>query len=58
VAGSGDQQSQAPTRDLLYAAGFTGITTTSTYLAGTGLHSAIIQATRPAATTGKHPAQP
>ena len=35
-------------RDLLRAAGFTGITITSTHPADTGLHSAIIQATRPA----------
>src|SRR5713101_7119357 len=35
-------------RDLLLAAGFTAITITSTNEAGTGLHSAIIQATKPA----------
>jgi len=34
--------------DLLHAAGFTGITVTTTTLAGAGLHSAIIQATKPA----------
>jgi SAM-dependent methyltransferase len=34
-------------RDLLLAAGFTGITITATCPAGTGLHSAIIQATKP-----------
>ncbi len=36
-------------RDLLLAAGFTGISITSTHDAGAGLHSAIIQATKPAA---------
>jgi SAM-dependent methyltransferase len=36
-------------RDLLLAAGFTGIIVTSTYEAGAGLHSAIIQAATPAA---------
>jgi SAM-dependent methyltransferase len=40
---------QAQYRDLLLAAGFTGITITSTYQAGPGLHSAIIQAAKPAA---------
>ena len=39
---------QAQYRDLLLAAGFTGITITSTYEASPGLHSAIIQATKPA----------
>ena len=34
---------------LLLAAGFTGITITTTSDAGPGLHSAIVQATRPAA---------
>jgi SAM-dependent methyltransferase len=36
-------------RDLLLAAGFTAISLTSTHDAGGGLHSAIIQAARPAA---------
>jgi SAM-dependent methyltransferase len=36
-------------RDLLLAAGFTGIHITVTHDAGAGLHSAIIQAARPAA---------
>ncbi len=36
-------------RDILTAAGFTGITITCTHAPGDGLHSAIIQATRPAA---------
>jgi ubiquinone/menaquinone biosynthesis C-methylase UbiE len=35
-------------RDLLLAAGFIGITITSTHPAGAGLHSAIIQAAKPA----------
>ncbi len=39
---------QAQYRHLLRAAGFTGITITSTHQVGAGLHSAIIQATRPA----------
>jgi hypothetical protein len=34
-------------RDLLQAAGFTGINITTTHQAGTGLHSAIIQSRRP-----------
>ena len=34
---------------LLWAAGFTGVTITLTHQAGAGLHSAIIQAARPAA---------
>jgi hypothetical protein len=34
--------------DLLHAAGFTAIAITSTAHAGTGLHSAIIQAVKPA----------
>jgi 2-polyprenyl-3-methyl-5-hydroxy-6-metoxy-1,4-benzoquinol methylase len=37
---------------LLLAIGFTGITITATHEAGPGLHSAIIQATRPAAPPG------
>jgi ubiquinone/menaquinone biosynthesis C-methylase UbiE len=40
---------QAQYRDLLLAAGFTAITITSTHEAGAGLHSAIIQAAKPAA---------
>jgi arsenite methyltransferase len=36
-------------RDLLQAAGFTGFTITLTHDAAPGLHSAIIQATKPAA---------
>jgi len=40
---------QAQYRDLLLAAGFTGITITPTYQAEPGLHSAIVQAARPAA---------
>jgi SAM-dependent methyltransferase len=36
-------------RDQLLAAGFTAVSITSTHEAGTGLHSAIIQAVRPAA---------
>jgi SAM-dependent methyltransferase len=40
---------QAQYRDVLLAAGFTGIVITSTYEAGPGLHSAIIKAARPAA---------
>jgi ubiquinone/menaquinone biosynthesis C-methylase UbiE len=40
---------QAQYRDLLLAAGFTGITITPTHQAEPGLHSAIIQAVRPAA---------
>jgi ubiquinone/menaquinone biosynthesis C-methylase UbiE len=35
-------------RDLLLAVGFTFITITSTHEAGAGLHSAIIQAAKPA----------
>jgi SAM-dependent methyltransferase len=42
-------------RDLLLAAGFAGIKITSTNDAGGGLHSAIIQATKPAA--GRGPTQ-
>jgi SAM-dependent methyltransferase len=40
---------QAQYRDLLLAAGFTGITITLTRQAEPGLHSAIVQAVRPAA---------
>jgi len=35
-------------RDLLLASGFTGITITTTHHAAPGLHSAIVQAARPA----------
>jgi arsenite methyltransferase len=38
---------QTQYRDLLRAAGFTGIAITSTHQAGAGLHSAIIQAAKP-----------
>ena len=47
-AGCGATLNQAQYRDLLHAAGFTAITTTSTHQAGPGLHSAIIQAAKPA----------
>ena len=40
---------QAQYRDLLLAAGFTAVTITLTYHAAPGLHSAIIQAAKPAA---------
>ena len=46
--GCGPTLSQAQYRDLLHAAGFTAITITSTHRAGPGLHSAVIQATKPA----------
>jgi SAM-dependent methyltransferase len=46
--GCGPTLTHAQYRDLLRAAGFTGITITSAHTAGAGLHSAIIQATRPA----------
>ncbi len=46
--GCGATITQAHYRDLLQAAGFTGIAITSTHEAGPGLHSAIIQAARPA----------
>ena len=49
LVGCGAALTQAQYRDLLLAAGFTGIAITSTDQAGEGLHSAIIQATRPAA---------
>ena len=45
--GCGPTLTHVQYRDLLRAAGFTGITITSTHEAGAGLHSAIIQATRP-----------
>ena len=46
-AGCGATLTQAQYRDLLQAAGFTGIAITSTHEAGPGLHSAIIQAAKP-----------
>ena len=48
-AGCGGTLTQQRYRDLLLAAGFTGISITSTYEAGPGLHSAIIQAAKPGA---------
>jgi 2-polyprenyl-3-methyl-5-hydroxy-6-metoxy-1,4-benzoquinol methylase len=39
-------------RDLLLASGFTGVSITTSHEAAPGLHSAIIQATRPAAPPG------
>jgi hypothetical protein len=50
-AGCSSTLTQAQYRDLLLATGFTAITITSTYEAGPGLHSAIIQAAKPA---GQH----
>jgi SAM-dependent methyltransferase len=47
-AGCGGTLTQPQYRDLLHAAGFTAIAITSTHQAGPGLHSAIIQATKPA----------
>jgi SAM-dependent methyltransferase len=47
-AGCGVTLTQARYRDLLRAAGFTGIAITSTHGAGPGLHSAVIQAAKPA----------
>jgi SAM-dependent methyltransferase len=47
-AGCGATLTQARYRDLLQAAGFTSIAITSTHEAGPGLHSAIIQAAKPA----------
>jgi SAM-dependent methyltransferase len=47
-AGSGATLTQAQYRDLLQAAGFTSIAITSTHEAGPGLHSAVIQAAKPA----------
>jgi len=44
-----DTLTQAQYRDLLNAAGFTAVTITVTYDAAPGLHSAIIQAAKPAA---------
>jgi SAM-dependent methyltransferase len=46
-AGCGATLTQTQYSDLLQAAGFTGIAITSTYEAGPGLHSAIIQAAKP-----------
>jgi SAM-dependent methyltransferase len=46
--GCGGMLSQQQYRDLLLEAGFTGIAITSTHEAGPGLHSAIIQAAKPA----------
>jgi SAM-dependent methyltransferase len=46
--GCGPALTHAQYRNLLLAAGFTGITITATHQAGASLHSAIIQATRPA----------
>jgi SAM-dependent methyltransferase len=46
--GCGGMLTQQQYRDLLLAAGFTGITIASTHEAGAGLHSAIIQAAKPA----------
>jgi hypothetical protein len=50
-----DCDPHAQYRDLLLAAGFTGITITTTNQASPGLHSAIVQATRPT-NTGPVPA--
>jgi SAM-dependent methyltransferase len=47
-AGCGATLTQAQYRDLLQAAGFSGIAITSTHEAGPGLHSAIIKAAKPA----------
>ena len=47
-AGCGATLTPARYGDLLQAAGFTGIAITSTHEAGPGLHSAIIQAAKPA----------
>jgi arsenite methyltransferase len=48
-AGCGASLTQQQYRDLLQAAGFTGITIISTHEAGPGRHSAIIKAAKPAA---------
>ena len=48
-AGCGATLTQAQYRNLLEAAGFTGIAITSTHEAGPGLHSAIIKAAKPVA---------
>ncbi len=47
--GCGATLTQAQYRNLLQAAGFTGIAITSTHEAGPGLHSAIIKAAKPVA---------
>ena len=47
-AGCGATLTQAQYRDVLQVAGFTSIAITSTHEAGPGLHSAIIQAAKPA----------
>jgi SAM-dependent methyltransferase len=47
-AGCGATLTQTQYSDLLQAAGFTGIAITSAHEAGPGLHSAIIQAAKPA----------
>jgi ubiquinone/menaquinone biosynthesis C-methylase UbiE len=47
--GCGKTLTQQQYRDVLLAAGFTGITVTSTHEAGAGLHSAIVNAAKPAA---------
>jgi ubiquinone/menaquinone biosynthesis C-methylase UbiE len=46
--GCGATLTRAQYRDQLQAAGFTAISVTSTHQAGTGLHSAIIRAAKPA----------
>ena len=48
-AGCGGMLTQQQYQDLLQEAGFTGITITSTHEAGPGLHSAIVNAAKPAA---------
>jgi len=47
-AGCGATLTQTQYRDLLQTAGFTGVAITSTHEAGPGLHSAVIQAAKPA----------
>jgi hypothetical protein len=47
--GCGGMLTQQQYRDLLLEAGFTGIIITSTHEAGPGLHSAIVNAAKPAA---------
>jgi SAM-dependent methyltransferase len=49
LAGCGATLTHVQYRDLLLAAGFTGVAITRTHEAGAGLHSAIIQAAKPAA---------
>jgi SAM-dependent methyltransferase len=56
--GCGGTLNQREYRDLLTAAGFTAIVITSTYQAGPGLHSAIIQAAKPAPGTRNPSSQP